>query len=223
MEAFIYNFFNWDVMIRYAPELSVGFAKTLWLALLVIVTGVLSGLLLALSRCLGFRPLNFIIKQTIDVIRALPPLVLMIVLYFGLPYTGMRLSGFTVAWLSLSLVLMAFAEEIFWASIRAIHKGQFEAARSTGLTFAQAMQHVLLPQAMRISIPPLTGRLIAVTKNTALASAIAVPELLGTAITVQSSAANTTPLMMAAIGYLIMIYPLVFASKLLEHRSQWAK
>lgn len=222
MDAFLENFFNWDVVANHKWTLFVGFGKTIWLALLVIVTGVLVGLLLALVRAAGLRVLNFVIKQVVDIIRALPPLVLMIVLYFGLPYLGTRLSGFVVAWLSLSLVLAAFAEEIFWGGICAISRGQIEAARSTGLSFGQTMQAVILPQALRISIPPLTGRIIAVTKNTALASAIAVPELLGTAITVQSEVANTTPLMIAAIGYLIMIYPLVFASKWLERRNHWA-
>jgi polar amino acid transport system permease protein len=222
VDAFLDNFFNWSVVASHKGTLLVGFGKTVWLALLVIVTGVVAGLLLALLRTAGFRILNFMIKQVVDIIRALPPLVLMIVLYFGLPYLGTRLSGFTVAWLSLSLVLAAFAEEIFWGGICAINRGQIEAARSTGLSFGQAMTAVILPQAVRISIPPLTGRIIAVTKNTALASAIAVPELLGTAITVQSEVANTTPLMIAAIGYLVMIYPLVFASKWLERRNNWA-
>ncbi|GHB17101.1 amino acid ABC transporter permease [Salinicola rhizosphaerae] len=223
MHAFIENFFNWAIMAQYGPTLLVGFFRTVWLALLVIVTGVGVGMLLALIRSIGIRPLNVLIKQSVDVIRALPPLVLIILLYFGLPYVGLRLGGFVVAWFSLSLVLVAFAEEIFWAGICAISKGQLEAARATGLTFATTMKSVVLPQAVRIAIPPLTSRLIAITKNTALASAIAVPELLGTAITVQSDVANTTPLMMAAIGYLLMIYPLVLMSKWVESRSQWAK
>ncbi len=87
----------------------------------------------------------------------------------------MNLPSFAVLWLVLSLVLAAFAEEIFWAGLISVRKGQWEAARSTGLGHGQALIHVVLPQAVRLAIPPLVNRTIAITKNTALAPSSASP------------------------------------------------
>ena len=88
--------------------------------------------------------------------RAVPPLVILIIFYFAFPYIGIRLSGFVAVYISMSLVLAAFAEEIFWAGILSVDKGHWEAARSTGLGFAAALVNVVLPQAFRMTIPPLT-------------------------------------------------------------------
>src|SRR5512145_1545756 len=159
-------------MARYLPAIAEGFLLTVELALAVIVTGLLIGLALALVRAVQVRPVNWAIVFVVDLFRALPPLVVIVLLYFALPHAGLRLSGYTATWASLSLVLAAFAEEIFWAGILAVHRGQWEAARSTGLTFAQTLAFVVLPQAVRLTIPPLTNRTIAITKGTALASVV---------------------------------------------------
>src|SRR5690606_7811865 len=92
---------------------------------------------------------------------------------------------------------------------------------STGLSFAQTLLSVVLPQAIRIAIPPLTNRAISLTKNTSLGSAIGVPDVLGRAMTAQAFSANATPLMMAAIIYVIIFVPLVVAARLLERNYQW--
>ena len=126
--------------------------------------------------------------------------MIMIVFYFALPFVGIQMSGFVVAWLSLTLVLASFVEEIFWAGILSVDKGQWEAARSTGLSFFQTLCNVVLPQAIRMTIPPLTNRTIVITKSTAIASVVAVPEILSQAGAAQGFSANTTPLTMAAIA-----------------------
>ncbi len=92
-------------------------------------------------------------------------------------------------WLVLSLVLAAFVEEIVWAGILSVRKGQWDAARSTGLTFLQALLYVVMPQAVRLTIPPLTNRTIAITKNTALGTVIGVGEVLNQATTAVSFSA----------------------------------
>ena len=138
----------------------------------------------------------------VDVFRALPPLVPVLLIYFGLPNVGISLPCFAVLWLVLSLVLAAFAEEIFWAGILSMPKGQWEAARSTGLTLSADARLVVLPQAIRLGVPPLTNRTIAITKNTALGTVIGVGEILNQATTAQSFSGNATPLMMGAIAYL---------------------
>ena len=166
---------------------------------------------------------NALIVVFVDVFRALPPLVLMLLVYFGLPNVGINLPSFAVLWLVLSLVLAAFAEEIFWAGILSIPKGQWEAARSTGLSFLGTLAYVVLPQAIRLTVPPLTNRTIAITKNTALGTVIGVGEILNQATTAQSFSGNATPLMMGAIAYVILFIPVVVLGRFLETRFAWRR
>ena len=223
MDAFADQFFNLEVMAKYLPDIVGGLWVTLALALGVIVSGVALGLALACLRAFEWQPVNWLIVLFVDLFRALPPLVLLIVGYFGLPYAGIQLSGFTISWLCLSFVLAAFAEEIFWAGITSVHKGQWEAARSTGLSFPETLIYVVIPQAVRMTIPPLTNRTIAITKNTALASVVAVQEMLTVAQTSLAYAANTSPLTLAAIGYLLVFFPLVVLSRWVETRFAWKR
>jgi polar amino acid transport system permease protein len=210
-------------MARYFPAIVEGFVLTVYLAVLVIVTGLVAGLALALLRSAQVRPLTWAIVFLVDLFRALPPLVIIVLLYFALPQVGLRLSGFMAAWASLALVLAAFAEEIFWAGILAVHRGQWEAARSTGLTFAQALAYVVLPQAVRLTVPPLTNRTIAITKGTALASVVGVPEILTQAVTGQSFSGNASPLTLGAAAYLVLFVPFVVAGRFVETRFAWKR
>ena len=223
MDAFLDQFFNKAVMVKYLPDVIGGLWVTLALAGSVIVTGVFLGLALSCLRSFQIRWINWGIVLFIDLFRALPPLVLLIVGYFGLPYVGLKLSGFAISWICLSCVLAAFAEEIFWAGIISVHKGQWEAARSTGLGFSQTLFSVVIPQAVRMTIPPLTNRTIAITKNTALASVVAVQEMLTVAQTSLAYAANTSPLTLAAIGYLMVFFPLVILSRWVESWFAWKR
>ncbi len=222
-DRFLEAFFNPAVMSRYLPDILKGMLLTIELAALVIVAGLVLGLALALLRSLGFRPVNLLIIFVVDLFRALPPLVIIVFIYFGLPAAGVTNWGFISTWLSLTLVLMAFSEEIFWAGITSIAKGQWEAARSTGLTYGQTLIHVVLPQALRLTIPPLTNRTIAITKGTALASVVAVGEILGMASSAVSNSYNPSPLTMAAIAYLVLFFPLVVFGRWLETRMAWKR
>jgi polar amino acid transport system permease protein len=223
MGKFADTFLNWEVMARYAPKVLEGSWVTIQLALAVVVTGVVLGLLLAVVRTFRLKVLNFLIILAVDVLRALPPLVLIIILYFGLPTIGIKLSGFVATWLALSAILAAFAEEIFWAGILAVPRGQWEAARSTGLGFMQAMSHVVLPQAVRLTIPPLTNRTIAITKGTALGAVVAVGEILYQAQTGYSFSYNPSPLTLGAIAYLILFIPVVWFGRWVETRFAWKR
>jgi polar amino acid transport system permease protein len=220
---FAQTFLNWEVMAQYAPKIAEGFWVTVQLAAAVVVTGIASGLVLALARSFRVKPLNALIVAFVDVLRAVPPLVLIIILYFALPTVGVRMSGFVSTWLALSAILAAFAEEIFWAGILAVPHGQWEAARSTGLTFLQAMRHVVLPQAVRITIPPLTNRTIAITKGTALGAVVAVGEILYQAQTGYSFSYNPSPLTLGAVAYLILFIPVVWFGRWVETRFAWKR
>ena len=223
MAKFADTFLNWEVMAQYAPKVLEGFFVTLQLAGAVVVTGIAIGLALAVVRTFRFRVANFLIVVIVDVLRALPPLVLIIILYFALPTIGIKFSGFVATWLALSAILAAFSEEIFWAGILAVPRGQWEAARSTGLGFVQAMSHVILPQAVRLTIPPLTNRTIAITKGTALGAVVAVGEILYQAQTGYSFSYNPSPLTLGAIAYLILFIPVVWFGRWVETRFAWKR
>jgi polar amino acid transport system permease protein len=223
LNKLLFNFFNGEVMAQYVPKIIEGFFLTIQLALAVVVAGVLAGLILALVRSFRIRWVNPFIVFFVDVLRALPPLVIIIMFYFALPNIGIRMSGFVSTWLSLSLVLAAFAEEIFWAGILAVPKGQWEAARSTGLTFLQALQFVVLPQAVRITIPPLTNRTIAITKGTALGAVVAVNEILFQAQAGLAFSYNPSPLTLGAMAYLILFVPVVSLGRWVETRFAWKR
>jgi polar amino acid transport system permease protein len=136
---------------------------------------------------------------------------------------NLAMSAFTATWLSLSLVLAAFAEEIFWAGILSVPKGQTEAARSTGMSRLQTLLHVVLPQAVRLTIPPLTNRMIAITKGTALGSVVAVHEIIYYASSGASEAGNPTPLTLGAAAYLVLFLPVVLFSRWVETRFAWKR
>ena len=217
-EKFADSFLNARVAAEYWPKIVEGLWLTIALALCVIVAGVLAGLSLAVLRAMGLRVLNWGIVFVVDVFRAVPPLVIIVLLFFGLPAAGVQLSGFASAWLALSLVLMAFAEEIFWGGITTLPKGQWEASRALGLRFLPTFFLVVLPQAVRLVIPPLVNRTIAITKGTALASVVAVPEILGAAQAGVSFSFNPTPLTLGAAAYLLLFLPVVVAGRWVERR-----
>jgi polar amino acid transport system permease protein len=215
---FLETFFRRDLIVRYLPDILGGMVVTIEIASLVVLTGIVLGLALAVVRSFRVRLLNFALVVFIDIARAIPPLVLVLIVYFGLPNVGVSLPSFAVLWLVLSLVLAAFAEEIFWAGILSVRQGQWEAARSTGLSYGLTLRYVILPQAIRLTVPPLTNRAIAITKNTALGTVIGVPEILAQATTAESFSFNATPLMMGAIAYLVLFVPVVIAGRTIERR-----
>jgi len=220
---FLDTFFKPELIERYSPAIMKGVVVTVEVAAAVVVTGLALGLVLAIVRAFRVLPVSALIVVFADVFRALPPLVLVLLVYFGLPNVGINLPSFAVLWLVLALVLAAFAEEIFWAGILSVPKGQWEAARSTGLSFLATLTSVVLPQALRLTVPPITNRTVAITKNTALGTVIGVGEILNQATTAQSFAGNATPLMMGAIAYVILFIPVVVLGRYLETRFAWRR
>lgn len=218
----INTFFNWEIMVRAFPILLRGLGNTLALGIVTIIVGTIAGLLLCLVRLYAIRPIQLLAIIYIDVFRALPILVLLILVYYALPFVGIRLDSFTSAAAALSMVLAAFTAEVCRAGIQNVPKGQFEAAASLGMPFWQSMRKIILPQAIRVIIPPLTSNSISVFKDTALASVVAMPDLLKQANDAQAMMANPTPLIGAALIYLIILWPLVRLVGYLEARNQRA-
>lgn len=203
---------NWQLMLR-----------GLWAAIRIFVlSAVLSSVLalvLAVMRVLVNDVLmNIAIDIYVDIFRAAPTIALLIVFYSSLPYTGIVLSGFATGVLTLTLIEGAYLCEVFRAGIEAIHKNQVEAARSLGLNALKTMRLVVLPQAATIVIPPFTNRMIGLMKRTAECSVIAIFELLNAARQIQSWYANATPLVAAAVFYLLFLVPLTRAVTVMENR-----
>ncbi|SDH98515.1 amino acid ABC transporter permease [Alloyangia pacifica] len=221
MNDLLQAFFNLNVILTYLPDLWKGLVVTVELSVLVVITGFAIGIGLALLRTLENRVINTFIVLYADILRALPPLMLIVVGFFGLPYLGLKPSGFGTAWTVLAMVLSAFTEELVFAGINALPKGQSEAARASGLTRWQVLIYVVLPQAIRLVIAPLTSRTIATVKNTSLASVVAVPDLLAEASAALGYSSNASPLFAAALGYLLILFPLVIFSRRLESRLRW--
>ena len=217
------TFFNLDVLAQTWPLLLSGLRVTILLGLASIVLGMTGGLAIALLRLYGPKPLRRLAVAYIDVLRAIPLLVLLVVIYYALPFVGIRLSSFAAATAALSLVSCAYAAEIFRAGIEAIPRGQFEAAHALGFHWWPMMRLVVLPQATRIVVPPMTGNCINVVKDTALASVVAMPDLLKQATQAQALAANPTPLIGAALIYLAFLLPLVRLVAVLERRFATAR
>lgn len=218
IQGLVTTFFNPGVIGQYYLFILAGMLVTVQVGAAVVVTGLAIGFVLAYARAAGVRPLNAAIIAYADVLRSLPPLVAIILLFFAFPYIGISMSAFVATWLALSLVLAAFSEEIFWAGIQATPKGMMEAGRSTGMGWMQTMWYVVWPHALKLTVPPLTNRVIAIVKGTALGAVVGLGEVLNNAQSATSSAGNATPLMMCAIGSLVIFLPVVMAGRYLERR-----
>ena len=228
MRGLIDSFFNVRIMLKYLPALARGLAVTVEIAALSLALGLTLGMILAVVRVSIKRKgtprlvrlLNVPLAFYVDSMRAIPPLVTLVVVYFALPYLGVYISRFWSAVFVFVFVLAAFASEIFRAGIESVHVGQTEAARSLGLSFLQTMRFVIIRQAFRVALPPLTSRMISITKDVSLASVIGVADLLKEAKLGIANTYNTSPLIAAAILFILMFLPLVRLSTYVEKRMK---
>jgi His/Glu/Gln/Arg/opine family amino acid ABC transporter permease subunit len=216
VERFAEYYLNLEILERYWPDILPGIWVTLGVAAATVVIGVGLGLLMAIVLVARVPLLRWLVTCWIEVFRTLPQLAVIIFVYFGLPYAGVTLSPFWATAGALGAVLSAFAAEIFRSAIQALPKGQWDAAAALGLRFSGTFFLVILPQAIRLAVPLLTNRAIAITKGTALGTAVSLPEILGRAQSVMAIAANPSPLSLAAALYLVLFLPLVIASRWLE-------
>ncbi len=159
------------------PLLSAGLIFTVPLTLITFVLGIVLGLSVALARLYGPAPLVMLVRFYVWLIRGTPLLVQLFLIFYGLPSAGIVLDAFTAAVIGFTLNIGAYSSEIIRATLAAIPKGQWEAAYSIGMNWPQVMWRVILPQAVRIAVPPLSNTFISLVKDTSLAAAVTVPEL----------------------------------------------
>ncbi len=159
------------------PLLSAGLIFTVPLTLITFLLGIVLGLSVALARLYGPAPLVMLVRFYVWLIRGTPLLVQLFLIFYGLPSAGIVLDAFTAAVIGFTLNIGAYSSEIIRATLAAIPKGQWEAAYSIGMNWPQVMWRVILPQAARIAVPPLSNTFISLVKDTSLAAAVTVPEL----------------------------------------------
>ncbi|MBN2066814.1 MAG: amino acid ABC transporter permease [Candidatus Thermoplasmatota archaeon] len=166
-----------EFFIDSLPKLLEGLNNTLWLTFISIIVGFLLGVLLALGKVYGNKLIASICIGYIEIIRGTPLLVQLFILYFGLPRVGLSLSPIDAAIVGLSLNSAAYQAEYLRGAIQSIESGQMIAARSLGMSKLQSIKNVILPQALRISIPSWSNELIYLLKYTSIAYIISVEEL----------------------------------------------
>src|SRR5262249_5388585 len=205
MNAIVRQFFNIDIMVQAAPLIFRGLGMTLLVCAAVVPLGLAGGLTVALAGRARSRGVRFIVGLAVDVFRAVPPLVLLIFVHAGLPFAGLRLSPFASVCVAFFLNNSAYYGEIYRAGLDSVGAGQPEAARSTGLTAWQAMAYVVIPQAVRNVLPDLVSNTVEVIKLTSLASVVALPEMLYSADMARSLTYNSSPIVLAALVYLVLL------------------
>lgn len=220
MEGLLTNFFNFAVYREVLPYLLQGLWTTIWLSLLVIPLGALVGLGVALVHTqVKQRWIRVAVILYVDFFRSFPPLVLLIFIFFGTPFAGLDLSAILAVVISFTLSTSSYYAEIFRTGIESVPAGQIEAAASTGLKRRQTFAYILIPQATRNVLPDLVGNSIEVVKMTSLASVVAITELLRSARDAQALLYNPSPIVLAALIYLAVLWPLVRWLSRLEHKQ----
>ena len=222
----IETFFNLGIIGAAWRIILAGLGNTILLSVVVVPLGLFGGLVLAMLASVRNPWLRWPLMAWVDFFRAFPPLVLLIFLFAGLPFAGLELGGFACVCIAFFLNTGAYYGEILRAGIESVPSGQTEAARSTGLgriqtmlSRLQAMAYVVLPQAVRNVLPDLLSNTLEVVKLTSLGSVVAMPELLFQARQAQSLTYNPTPIVLAALIYFLMLWPLVRVLSRLENRA----
>jgi polar amino acid transport system permease protein len=218
MEAIVQQFFNLAIMEQALPLILSGLEQTIVLCLIVIPLGLAGGLAFAVISLSRLRTVRWAAIAGIDFFRAIQPLVLLIFIYAGLPFAGLRPSPVMAVAIAFFLNTSSYYGEIYRAGIESVGQGQWDAAHSTGLKGYQTLAYVVLPQAVRNVLPDLVSNTVEVVKLTSIASVVALPELLYSADMARSVTFNSSPIVLAAAIYLVMLWPIVRLISRLERR-----
>ena len=214
------QFFNFEKMRPCWKVLFDALGVTLKIGFSCFLLVPIIGFVFGLLRSFNNPIFNFFISVYVTVFRSFPDTVLIVLVYFALPYIGIKFESTTAVIVALTLLYSAYATEIFRSGISAVSKVQREAAAALGMTSLQTMLHVVMPQAIRIVIPPLTSLLVGILKSTSIASIAAVPELMTRAKQLMGTTASATPLIAVSVIYFFIITPLVIFSMTMEKKTK---
>ncbi|MES0857062.1 amino acid ABC transporter permease [Geobacillus sp. G4] len=208
---------HWDLYMQ-------GFGHTIKASVLALIGSLALGTIIAIFRIAPIRPLNWIGTAYVEFIRNIPLVLIVFVFFMGLPAVGIRFDSFTAGTLGLMVYTAAFIAEAIRSGIQAVPKGQMEAARSSGLTYLQAMRYVILPQAVKIVIPPLGNQFINLVKNSSVLGVIAGLDLMYYGDLISSKTFVTFDVyIFVALFYLVLTIPLSLGVGYLERRMLKAR
>ncbi len=201
-----------------------GSEVTLEIFCITLVLALPLGILAALGRLSKLRPLSLFMEFYIWLMRGTPLMLQLLFVYFALPMVGILLPDLAAALLAFTLNYAAYFAEIFRAGIQSVPKGQYEAAKTLGMSYGQTMRRIILPQVIRIVLPPISNETINLVKDTSLIYILAMNDLLRVARTIVQREFDMTPFVVAAVFYLVMTAVLTWGFKKLEaHYGRYAK
>jgi aspartate/glutamate/glutamine transport system permease protein len=210
---------NWLAVWQRSGEFLDGLVITLEVSVLALVLAMVIGVVIAAMRVVDNRGAQFVGKWFVEFFQNTPLVIQIFFFYQGLPSLGVTLSEFTCGTLGLGIYTGAYIAEVFRGGIQAIPKGQWEASRAQGLTYLQSMTYIILPQALRLSLPPLGNQVVNLVKNSAILSTIAVADLMYNANLVSSDTFIVFEVyIFAALLYLTLTIPLSALVEYLEKR-----
>ena len=201
-----------------------GSEVTLEIFCVTLVLALPLGILAALGRLSPLSPLSRFMEFYIWLMRGTPLMLQLLFVYFALPMVGILLPDIAAALLAFTLNYAAYFAEIFRAGIQSVPRGQYEAAKTLGMTYGQTMRRIILPQVIRIVLPPISNETINLVKDTSLIYILAMNDLLRVARTIVQREFDMTPFVVAAVFYLAMTAVLTWGFKKLEaHYGKYAK
>jgi len=208
MEEIVQAFFNAEIAQAALPIVLAGLLNTVLLSLLVVPLGFAGGMILALLAQAKSPLVRWPLMAWVDFFRAFPPLVLLVLLFAGLPFAGLELGGFACVAIAFFLNTGAYYGEIFRAGIDSVPAGQVEAGRSTGLSRLQALTYIVLPQAVRNVLPALLNDFVSLQKDTAIVSILGVAEAVHAGQIATGVEFNYSAYATASLLYLLVTVPL---------------
>jgi polar amino acid transport system permease protein len=235
MSEFFHQYFDFTIMGDHFSEVLEGFFKNLLLFAVVVLLALFWGLVLALIRQLPgkkFAPLRFLTIAYIDVLRAIPILIILLLISGGIPYLNFipkdiripqwfgQPDPFWYSVLGLTLVYGAYMAEVYRAGIEAVPGGQFEAARSLGMSYGKAMRHVVVPQAVTKIPAPMLNEMISLLKDTTLASVVALGEAVLVSREILAETFNSSAVILAGVMFLVITLPAARLVDVLIKRNQ---
>lgn len=215
---FLKLFFNPILLVSSFPVVLQGFFMAIAIVLVAFPLAIPLGLILSFMRMSRFGILRGLASLYVNIVRGTPVFLQIYIAFFGLPLAGVQIPPFPLGVIVLAMNSAAYQCEIYRAGIQSISKGQFEAARSLGMTGAQTMAFVIIPQTVRRVLPTLTNEFILLYKDTSMLAAVGVMEVVMYAKTIVASTGSITPYIVAALFYLIITLPLAKLVGNLERR-----
>ncbi|MED3625347.1 amino acid ABC transporter permease [Bacillus thermocopriae] len=210
---------DFSILIDHFDTYLEGFKNTILASIIGLIGSFIIGVIIAVMRIAPIKPFNWIGTAYVEFIRNIPLLIIAFFFYVGLPAVGIQLNGFVAGTIALAIYTASFIAEAIRAGILSVPKGQMEAARSSGLTYLQAMKAVILPQAIKIVIPPIGNQFINLVKNSSILGIIAGLDLMYFGDIVSSHTFVTFDVyIFVGLFYLVLTIPLSYGVRYLERR-----